>query len=144
MLIDIGGGTKPLPGFVNLDPVHGDPGFRRRAQDVPWPVRQWEVEEIHASHVMEHIPAGADRIAVMNEAWRVLRPGGRFRIIVPLFPTWAAIADPTHVSYWVKQSFDYFDGSWGADADYGIELWETIDYTVREGWEATWTGRKPI
>lgn len=146
MRIDIGGGTSPKPGFVNLDPVHGAPGWRYRAQDAHWPAKDNEVEAIWASHVMEHIPAGADRIAVFNEAHRVLKPGGTFTVIVPLFPWPQAMADPTHVSYWVEESFGYFDGRipWGnPHADYGILPWEHGGWWVRDGWEGTWVGIKP-
>jgi SAM-dependent methyltransferase len=128
---------------MNLDPGHGEGPWRRFAQEVPWPIEDGTVEEIHASHMMEHVPAGADRIAVMNEAWRVLRPGGTFEIRVPMFPGWQAIADPTHVSYWVPQSFYYFTGDIGPDADYGIKYW-TADYvTVIDGWELRALMRKP-
>lgn len=142
MHLDIGGGTNPQS-TINLDPVHGNGQWKRSAQDVPWPADDDSFKVITASHVMEHIPAGSDRIAVMNEAWRVLRPGGRFHIKVPLFPHWSAIADPTHVSFWVPESFSYFDGSWKANADYGMKLWQTLDFTVRDGWEGHWIGMKP-
>jgi SAM-dependent methyltransferase len=141
--IDLGGGTAPKPGFVNLDPVHGD--YKIRAQD-PWPFLDYSADAIWASHVMEHIPAGAERIAVFNEAHRVLKPGGTFTVIVPLFPWPQAMADPTHVSYWVEESFGYFDGRcpWGPpNADYGILPWEHGAWYVRDGWEGTWVGVKP-
>lgn len=144
MIIDIGGGLKPLAGAENLDPVHGIGKWKRRAQDLYWPTGDWTAEAVNASHVMEHIPAGQERILVFNEAYRVLRPGGTFTVTVPLFPTWQALADPTHVSYWVPESFAYFDGSWHYDADYGIKIWETVSFTVREGWEGCWTGRKRL
>ena len=154
MRIDLGGGTAPKAGFVNLDPVHGIGPWKRRAQDIPWPANEewiregWKpvVDAIWASHVMEHIPAGAERIAVFNEAHRVLKPGGTFTVIVPLFPWPQAMADPTHVSYWVEESFGYFDGTcrWGPpNADYGILPWEHGAWYVRDGWEGTWVGVKP-
>lgn len=139
--LEIGGGHLVQPGWTNLDPVNGDGEWKRYAQDTPWPTGDDSVSAIRASHVMEHVPAGADRIAVMNEAHRVLKPGGVLEIIVPLLVgTWHAVADPTHVSFWVKESFHYFDGLFAANADYGIRLWQTIDLDVVDGWEGHWRG----
>lgn len=140
MKIDIGGGTAPALGYINLDPVHGEGEWKRLAQDTPWPVADNEVEALRASHVVEHVPAGHERIAMFNEAWRVLRPGGQFEIVVPLFPSWQAVADPTHVSFWVKESFQYFTGEHGAQANYGMSLWKTVRYWVVAGWEGHWIG----
>lgn len=109
-------------------------GWLRRAQDTPWPADDNTVEAIHSSHCLEHIPAGEPRLAVMNEAWRVLVPGGIFEIRVPRFPHAAAIADPTHVSYWVRESFGYFTGETAADADYGIKLWK-LKRIEQSDWE---------
>ena len=145
MNIEIGGGTLLTAGYINLDPVHGIGDWKRFAQDTPWPTGDNTVDKLRASHVMEHIPAGMDhRVKVMNEAHRVLKPGGIFEIIVPLLVgTWHAIADPTHVSFWVKESFHYFDGLFAANAHYGISLWETVSLDVMNGWEGVWVGRKP-
>jgi SAM-dependent methyltransferase len=79
----------------------------------------------------------------MNEAHRVLKPGGVFEVIVPIVNdplTWHAIADPTHVSFWVPESFHYFDGLFAANADYGIRLWSTLELEVRGGFECHWKG----
>lgn len=144
--VDIGGGTIPAPGYTNLDPVHGVGEFKRRIQD-GIPCGDGELDAARASHVMEHIPAGSadgERIWVMNEVWRALKPGGKFEIIVPLLVgTWHAVADPTHVSFWVKESFHYFDGLFAANAAYGIHLWETESLDVMDGWEGHWVGVKP-
>jgi hypothetical protein len=143
--LDIGGGLASWPGHTNLDPVHGQGTFRRRIQD-GIPLRDATVESARCSHLMEHIPSGADRIAAFNEVWRVLEPGGTFEVIVPLFPCYGAIADPTHVSLWVEQSFWYFTGQMVAAADYGIRLWEPVAWSTRAwvwGDEGHWTGRKP-
>jgi len=141
--IEIGGGTLVQPGWINLDSRNGIEGWRREAQDTPWPTGDNTVEAMRASHVMEHIPAGQARIDVMNEAHRVLRPGAVFEVIVPILNnplTWHAIADPTHISFWVPESFHYFDGHFAANADYGISLWTTLELEVRGGFECHWRG----
>lgn len=141
--IEIGGGTLVQPGWVNLDSRNGVGEWARTAQDTPWPTGDNTVDAIRASHVMEHIPAGQERIDVMNEAHRVLKPGGVFEVIVPIVNnplTWHAIADPTHVSFWVLESFHYFDGHFAANADYGIRLWNTLELEVRGGFECHWKG----
>jgi SAM-dependent methyltransferase len=138
--IELGGGVVALPGYVNLDPVHGDGDWKRVAQD-GIPVPDGCVEHIRASHVMEHIPAGAPRLRVFNEAHRVLRPGGVFEVIVPLMTgTWHAVADPTHVSFWVAESFLYFDGTFAANAEYDLRLWTTKAWSVVNGFEGHWEG----
>jgi len=143
MKLEIGGGTKLQKGWVNLDINHGEGRWRRFAENTPWPTNADTVDAIKASHVMEHIPAGQPRIDVMNEAHRVIKPGGFFEIRVPLMiGTWHAIADPTHVSFWVPESFGYFDGAQHYDADYGIKLWTRVSFEVVGGWEGRWVGVK--
>lgn len=138
MKIDIGGGTLSPEGYENLDPRHGSkPGWMRYAEaDEPWPVENNSIEHVRASHVMEHIHAGIDRITVMNRAWNVLIPGKEFYIEVPVlrtqggFVSWEAIADPTHVSYWCHESFLYFvrNTAYTAHANYGIKYWDMVSY----------------
>lgn len=142
MNIEIGGGTLVGPGWVNLDTRHGDGLWQREAQDIPWPTGDNTVDALRASHVMEHIPAGQQRIDVMNEAHRVLKPGAVFEIIVPncLSGTWHAWADPTHVSFWCKESFHYFDGLFAANADYGIRPWTTLELITNDSMEVRWKG----
>lgn len=141
MNIEIGGGHLVQPGWTNLDCWNGQGSWKRLAQDVPWPAADNSVDAIRASHVMEHIPSGQARIDVMNEAHRVLRIGAVFEIIVPfMVGTWHAIADPTHVSFWCKESFHYFDGLFAANADYGIHPWTTLELEVVDGWEGHWKG----
>lgn len=139
--IEIGGGTLVQPGWTNLDFRNGFGEWRRYAQDTPWPVEDGSVDAIRASHILEHVPAGQDRIDIFNEAHRVLKPGGIFEVILPLFTgSWHAIADPTHVSFWVRESFHYFTGAFAANADYGIKPWQEIEWYVHDGFEGHWKG----
>lgn len=140
--IEIGGGHLVQPGWINLDSRNGAGEWRREAQDAPWPAPDDSVDAIRAAHVMEHIPAGDPRITVMNEAHRVLRPGGVFEVRVPnaLSGTWHAFADPTHVSFWCIESFHYFDGLFAANADYGIRPWITLELLIQGDNEILWKG----
>lgn len=142
--LEIGGGTNAAQGWLNIDTEHAEGSFLRPAQETPWPVPDNHLRLIWASHVMEHIPAGRDRIATMNEAWRVLRPGGLLEIRLPSFPHWSAVADPTHVSFWVPESLLYFTKQLGANADYGIQTWESVSIEVNDGWELRGVLRKPV
>ncbi len=85
--IEIGGGTLAPADWINLDSRNGSPGWKREAQDVPWPTPDNSIHHILASHILEHVPAGQERIDIFNEAWRVLKPGGRFEIKLPLLIT---------------------------------------------------------
>ncbi len=55
------------------------------------------VDSVFASNVYEHFPSREDVARSLEEAYRVLRPGGRFTILQPNF------------AYCAKQYFDFFD-----------------------------------
>lgn len=78
----------------------------------PWPWKDGSVEELHASHFVEHLKP-AERIHFANEAWRVLKPGGRATIITPNWASCRAYGDLTHE--WPPVSefwFPYLDKEW--------------------------------
>jgi hypothetical protein len=76
----------------------------------------------------------------MDECWRVLKPGGYFRIIVPLFPSWSAVVDPDHARFFVADqdhsTFDYFcgttDAHWMEDfaVPYTAARFERVDQDI--------------
>ena len=142
MKLEIGWGRLVQAGWTNLDCRNGTGPWKRLAQDEPWPTGDRTVDAMRASHVMEHIPAGQERIDVMNEAHRVLKPGAVFEVRVPncLSGTWHAFADPTHVSFWCTASFEYFDGAKAAHADYGILPWKTLELRIQGDNEILWKG----
>lgn len=154
MLVDLGGGTLPHPrADVVIDLHHPKNSPAQDASVTPWAVNpgHWLneggqdyihgdlVDEVYASHFMEHIHRGQPLINVMNEAWRVLRPGGTFTMILPLVGYtdphtgapmsnhigWQPWADPTHVNYWwFPEAIYYFcQGMFAPHADYGTKVW---------------------
>lgn len=106
--LDIGAGPIREEGWESLDisPIYG-PDYEYDLTQIPWPFEDETFARVRASHVLEHIERRY-MIPVVNELWRVLKPGGTAQVEVPLFPYWTAISDPTHVSFFVPQTFAHF------------------------------------
>ncbi len=104
MRLNLGCCDNLMPGFVNVDicpPADQIVDLRQ-----PWPWPDSSVEYIRAHDIIEHLP---DKIQTMNELWRVLAPGARVEIGVPTTDGPGACQDPTHVSYWNRNSFWYYE-----------------------------------
>lgn len=176
MQVELGGGLRPEHSSAYIIDIHHP--RNAPAQDAtvtPWTtfdgeIKSGSVDRVFCSHFLEHIPSGSSRIAVMNEAWRVLKPGGRFDMILPLVgytdqggsghlvEGWQPWADPTHVGFWwFPESLLYFcEGPFKPLADYGISVWKALgDFTenpfesenggwhVGDGWEGRASLIKP-
>lgn len=95
-----------LPGWINTDLVHV-PGVDVTADlTKTWPWPDDTFDEIRAYDIIEHFPS---HIHTMNELWRVLKPGGVADIRVPTTDGRGAWQDPTHVSFWNRHSFWYYE-----------------------------------
>ncbi len=94
--------------YPSMDPDENDP--EKLAQLIPFqgrmPFPENSIESMISHHCLEHIGDGFVRL--MDECHRVLKPGGIFRIIVPLFPSRTAVEDPDHKRYFMEGSFDVF------------------------------------
>lgn len=103
MKLNLGCSDNLLEGWTNVDivePADELVDLRKR-----WPWETGSVDAIRADDIIEHLP---NPVHTMNEAWRVLRDHGRFKIFVPTTDGRGAFQDPTHVSYWNRNSFFYF------------------------------------
>jgi predicted SAM-dependent methyltransferase len=75
--LDLGAGEISPPGFIPLGLRHGSAVY-------PLACADGSVDEIRASHVLEHFPHG--QVGQVVKHWAAkLRPGGRLRIAVPDF-----------------------------------------------------------
>lgn len=96
------------------------------------------IESIITHHCFEHIGDGFIRL--MDECHRILVPGGKLRVIVPLFPSTAAVADPDHKRYFMLDSFLPFMGA--PDGSSWMESFSTPYSTARfEEGERDYTAR---
>ena len=82
--MNIGCGHNTLDGWLNVDIEHG--GVRSNAvwldATVPFPVASGLFKAVLCEHMIEHIPKTRGKFLVA-EVFRVLQPGGKFRVITP-------------------------------------------------------------
>src|SRR5690242_811116 len=109
MKLNLGAADRHIDGFISVDLCFATrpPGpFVIVDLRQSWPWDYSMVDEIVAYDIIEHLP---DRIHTMNEMWRVLKPGARAVIEVPNASRGAGFfQDPTHVSWWCRNTFQYF------------------------------------
>ena len=70
-----------------------------------WPFKDNTFDVLRAYDAIEHIK---NPIHLMNEIWRVCRVGAVVHIFVPSTDGRGAFQDPTHVSFWNINSFQYY------------------------------------
>ena len=92
--LNVGSGTSTIPGYQNCD-IEPGPGIQHvfDASRRPWPFKDATVSEIFAGCLLPHLPTknGTDPVwDFMEEAHRVLKPGGTLRITFP---------DPRDIEY---------------------------------------------
>lgn len=138
--VDLGCGNHKRPGFIGVDKVQL-PGVDV-VIDITEDLAQWpyelldlgSVDYMVADNLMEHI--GKQFIPLMNTLWNVVKPTGKFKIIVPSVTTTAAFSDPTHVRFFAPDSWDYFDAAHERWRDYGqsygIKPWRILHKALRD------------
>lgn len=117
------GGDAPSPTSTHL--AHPDAFTVGRGL----PFDDSSIESIISHHALEHIGPGF--IALIDEVYRVLKPGGIFYPITPLFPATNAVEDPDHKRFFLDRTWDTFVGHLG-DANNPTGSWHdsfSVPYT---------------
>jgi SAM-dependent methyltransferase len=118
--INLGCGRDVKEGWINIDIEEGpriDVVHDLNLVKIePLPFPDSSVDEIYASHVMEHIPNLLD---LSQELHRVAKPGARMIIRVPYGSSDDAYEDPTHVRQCYVSTFQYLAQPAYWKADYG-------------------------
>ena len=93
-------------GYINVDIVKL-PGidFQMDITKVPYPFRDNSMDVVEAHCIFEHL---LDYVSIVREVYRILRPGGKFRITVPHFSSPGVFTDPTHYRGFTWVTFDFF------------------------------------
>lgn len=143
--IDLGCGKRKPDGYIGVDIIEGVDVVHDCSKGLPF--EDNHADEIRAYDFLEHIQ---DKHFLISEIWRVLKDNGVFNFQVPdASKGQGAFQDPTHKSYWVENSFKYYENDYYRDL-YGFkpkfriekldQRTETIDY-----WgEITWVDGQMI
>jgi SAM-dependent methyltransferase len=108
-VLNLGCGRKHRDGAINLDcTARSDPDVVHDLDVRPWPFPDNQFEKVYAFDVIEHL---TDIVAAMEEVHRICRDGASVEITVPHFSCANAFTDPTHLHFFSRSSFDYFDSS---------------------------------
>jgi predicted SAM-dependent methyltransferase len=122
--LNLGCSDRLMEGYENVDIAPVSDAVRRVDLNLPWPWEDSSIDEINAADIFEHIVDNRDqsieeairyprhwsgRIHVMNESWRVLKPGGILRMECPdAAKGCGQWQDPTHVTPWTPNGLQYF------------------------------------
>lgn len=105
--LNLGCGLRKMDGYVNIDNRESmNPDL---CVDVTngLPFESCTVDEVRAFDFLEHIQIGKV-VPLIEEIYRVLKPGGKFVSLTPSTDGRGAFQDPTHVSFWNKNSWYYY------------------------------------
>lgn len=107
VVVEIGCGEKKVhPDAIGIDIVDGDNVDIVADVSLGLGFLPDEcVDELHAYHVIEHLP---DTALIMAEVHRVLKKGGQFIGAVPHFSNPYYFSDHTHKTFFGLYSFSYF------------------------------------
>src|SRR4051812_3683467 len=117
MRLQIGCGRAPLEGWTNVDCI-ALPGVDVVAdlESGKLPFADDSVEEILASHVIEHV---RNSLGLLQELHRVARPDALATFSCPYGSSDDADTDPTHVRRYFWDSWGFFSQPYFWRADYG-------------------------
>lgn len=104
---------------VKVDMVTGVDYVKAEGVDIvhnltkfPYPFKDESVDAIYSSHFAEHLD-GFERAKFMDECYRILKPGGKMRLMHPYYKSVRAVQDFTHKWPPISEnSYLYWDKSW--------------------------------
>ena len=104
--INLGCGQQYREGWINCDVsprVKADKYFD--LEKFPYPLDSSIADEIVLFQVLEHLDHVPE---VLDELWRILKPGGVVNIQVPYGKSDWTLQDPTHKHFFTEKSLDVF------------------------------------
>lgn len=105
MKLNLGCGRDIMTGYINCDISKDVNPDKIVNLEKGLPFKDNSVEEIVASHVLEHVH---NFVPLMHEFRRICKKGAIIKIKVPFYSSWGQFNDPTHVRFFSPFTFDYF------------------------------------
>ncbi len=81
-LLNVGCGRHVHPAWINIDVVACAPGVRAHDVRRGLPFQANSCQAVYHSHLLEHL-SPPEAAPLLSECFRVLRPGGAIRVVVP-------------------------------------------------------------
>jgi SAM-dependent methyltransferase len=172
--LDLGCGRNKIEGWTGVDLYAPGADIKADLFKFPWTFAKTDsVSELHASHFLEHVPQRL-RWPFMEECYRILKPEGTMRIMVPNWKSERAYGDMTHewppVSsffflylskgwreankltygpYAIKANFDFTGGVAGCSPDFASKAQEVQQFAwahYLESFQDMWVAltKKPM
>jgi SAM-dependent methyltransferase len=120
--LQLGCGARHHPAWSNLDlhAQHASVGRHDVTRPLPFPDRHFDA--VYHAHLLEHLPR-TEALPFLRECWRVLKPGGILRVVVP------------DLEQIVRLYLAVLDDAWQGSADarrrHAWAVLEMYDQTVR-------------
>ena len=105
LALDLGAAHGHAAGYLGVDRVAADGVDIVAELPAPLPLADNSVGVIRAVDFLEHV---ADKVALFNELYRILAPGGVLLSQTPSTDGRGAFQDPTHVAFYNENSFWYY------------------------------------
>ena len=104
--LDLGCGANKVPDTWGVDGM-ALPGVDlvHDLAETPYPLPESWADHIYLHHVLEHF---TNPLPILEEVWRIARPGARVSIRTPHYSGVYAWKDPTHRRAFSAESFHYF------------------------------------
>lgn len=136
--LNLGCGTRKLPGFVNVDKAPGcDPDLLVDLERFPWPFADDSADHVVLHHTLEHLGAAAETyLGVIRELYRVCAPDATIEITVPHPRHDSFLSDPTHVRPITPQGLQLFSKTlnrrWAAEgmSNTPLGLYLDVDFDL--------------
>ena len=103
--LDLGAAHAHPSGYLGVDRVAANGVDIVAELPGPVPLAEGSVGVIRAVDFLEHVP---DKVALINELYRLLAPGGLLLSQTPSTDGRGAFQDPTHVAFYNENSFWYY------------------------------------
>jgi SAM-dependent methyltransferase len=124
--LDVGCSSHKQEGWVGMD--------RRKCEGVdivhdleviPYPLPDHVCTQILCSHVMEHLNPKL-HVDIMDEFWRIMKPGGMLWLSMPYPNSRGHWQDPTHIKPWNEVTPTYFDPTQPMFQVYQPRPWQIV------------------
>lgn len=131
--LDLGCGKNKRTGFIGVDSIKFEGVDIVCDLTKKWQWKDGSVEEINASHFVEHLDA-KERIHFVNELHRVLKKGGKCTIVTPHWASMRAYGDLTHKWPPISEFWFYYLSKGWRDVNAPHNIDYTCDFDITWGY----------